>query len=119
MSALASVLRLLQPGDAVLASKDIYGGMHRLLRYSAVHAGIEVKFVETWNIEEVIRTLNETPNARLLCVESPTNPMMRQTHTPNLELHWPYKQNLILILILILTNWADPNPYHPISKPNR
>ena len=77
MAALASILRLLQPGDTVLASADIYGGMHRLLKYNAAHTGLDVKFVETWDLDAVRRVLQKTPNVRMLCVESPTNPQMK------------------------------------------
>ena len=64
-------------GDVVVASQDIYGGMHRLLRYSAEHSGIHVKFVETWDLGKVEDVIKHNPRVRLLCVESPTNPMMR------------------------------------------
>jgi len=77
MAALGAVLRLLQPGDAVIASSDIYGGMHRLLTYAVKHQGIIVKFVPTWDLARVNQVLVETPNTRMLCVESPTNPLMK------------------------------------------
>ena len=77
MAALAATLRLLKPGDSVIASEDIYGGMHRLLRHCASHSGLTVKFVPTWDLAEVERVLEETPRSRMVCVESPTNPMMR------------------------------------------
>lgn len=77
MAALNAVLRLLQPGDGVLASRDIYGGMHRLLRHSAVHSGLDVHFAETWDLHAVEQLLDSQPNIRMLCVESPSNPLMR------------------------------------------
>ena len=51
--------------------------MHRLLMHCTVHAGITVNFVETWNLGSVEASLRAHPKARLVCVESPTNPMMR------------------------------------------
>jgi len=77
MAALAATLRLLRPGDTVLASADIYGGMHRLLRHAAVAASLDVRLVPTWELAAVEAALDGAPGARMLCMESPTNPMMR------------------------------------------
>eukprot|EP00039_Didymoeca_costata_P013337 m.201486 g.201486 ORF g.201486 m.201486 type:complete len:1006 (+) comp15744_c0_seq10:222-3239(+) len=77
MAALSAVLRLLSPGDVVIASRDIYGGMHRVLKHAAIHSGLEVHFVETWNLNQVEEVLSKLPKARMMCLESPTNPMMR------------------------------------------
>eukprot|EP00038_Savillea_parva_P014266 m.10468 g.10468 ORF g.10468 m.10468 type:complete len:1026 (+) comp2750_c0_seq2:148-3225(+) len=77
MAALTAVTRLLSPGDEILASKDIYGGMHRLLRHNAKHSGVPVKFVETWDIAKVEELLETNPSVRMICLESPTNPLMR------------------------------------------
>eukprot|EP00037_Helgoeca_nana_P015492 m.144598 g.144598 ORF g.144598 m.144598 type:complete len:1025 (+) comp23042_c0_seq1:94-3168(+) len=77
MAALSAVVRLLVPGDEVIASKDIYGGMHRLLRHHAKHSGVGVNFVETWDVAKVEEMLLAKPTVRMICLESPTNPMMR------------------------------------------
>eukprot|EP00939_MAST-03C_sp_MAST-3C-sp1_P002424 g2424.t1 len=78
MAALSATLRLLKPGDSVLASRDLYGGMHRLLRHAATHSGLNVRFVETWDLERTRRAFTEEDGrVRMLFVESPTNPMMR------------------------------------------
>mmetsp|Transcript_28928 Transcript_28928/g.86837 ORF Transcript_28928/g.86837 Transcript_28928/m.86837 type:complete len:1028 (+) Transcript_28928:58-3141(+) len=79
MAALTAVLRLLIPGDEILASKDIYGGMHRLLRHHAKHSGITVTFIETWDFPKVEEALLAKPAVRMICLESPTNPLMRVT----------------------------------------
>ena len=65
-----ATLRLLRPGDAVIASEDIYGGMHRLLKHNTEHSGLTVKFVPTWDLEEVERVLEETPRTRMLCTST-------------------------------------------------
>ena len=77
MSALSATLRLLKPGETVLASRDIYGGMHRLLRHAADHAGINVEFVPTWDLEGFEHALSGATRCAMVCLESPTNPMMR------------------------------------------
>ena len=77
MAALTAVTRLLGPGDSVVASKDIYGGMHRLLRFCVARSGIRVKFVETWEIDKLEQALEEMPSVKLLCIETPSNPQLR------------------------------------------
>eukprot|EP00457_Paulinella_chromatophora_P001290 gb/GEZN01001292.1/.p1 GENE.gb/GEZN01001292.1/~~gb/GEZN01001292.1/.p1 ORF type:complete len:1010 (+),score=107.17 gb/GEZN01001292.1/:386-3031(+) len=87
MAALTAVLRLLQPGNVVLASKDIYGGMHRQLLLSAKQSGLLVEFVETWNLKAVENRIisdqgrgaigRRRSTIKMICLESPTNPQMR------------------------------------------
>lgn len=36
-----------------------------------------MNFVETWDLAKVAEALEATPNARMICLESPTNPLMR------------------------------------------
>jgi cystathionine beta-lyase len=74
MAALAAVVRLLRPGETVIASKDIYGGMHRLLRSTQ---GVEVEFIATWDLAAVEETLLSTRRCAMVCIESPSNPMMK------------------------------------------
>ena len=78
MAALTACLRLLKPGDCVLASSDIYGGMHRELMYSAVHSGLVVEFVETWDAAAVERRMSRSAHrVKMICMESPTNPKLK------------------------------------------
>ena len=77
MAALAATLRLLRPGDTVLASQDIYGGTHRLLRHAATRSGLTVRHVVTWDLAAVEAALDAAPQTRMVYIESPTNPMAR------------------------------------------
>lgn len=74
MSAIDSLLRLLQPGDEVITTHDIYGGSYRLFATVFQNIGIKFNFVDLSipeNIKEWI-----TDRTRLIWVETPTNPMM-------------------------------------------
>eukprot|EP00440_Ansanella_granifera_P053424 gb/GFBE01057914.1/.p1 GENE.gb/GFBE01057914.1/~~gb/GFBE01057914.1/.p1 ORF type:complete len:601 (+),score=106.27 gb/GFBE01057914.1/:1-1803(+) len=77
MAALHTVTRLLKCGDEVLANEDIYGGMHRLLTQDCAHSGVEVKFVDTTDLNALNKAI--TPKTRLIHLESPSNPRMRIT----------------------------------------
>src|SRR5262244_268711 len=75
MAAIDSVFRLLRPGDHVVLSEAVYGGVFRLTTQLLVHFGIEFSFVDTAAPELVYSAMR--PNTRMLYVETPTNPTMR------------------------------------------
>ncbi|MGB2664910.1 MAG: PLP-dependent transferase, partial [Candidatus Acidiferrum sp.] len=47
MAAVDSVFRLLRPGDHVIVSEAVYGGVYRLTTQLLVHFGLEFSFVDT------------------------------------------------------------------------
>ena len=77
MSAIALILRLFSPGDHVIVTSDLYGGSYRLLTNVYARYGIEFQFVNTWNIEEVKKSIK--PNTKGLIIETPSNPAMHVT----------------------------------------
>lgn len=77
MAALHTVMRLLKHGDQVIANEDIYGGMHRLLTQDCTNSGIDVKFVDTTDLNALSQAI--TKKTRLIHLESPSNPRMRIT----------------------------------------
>jgi cystathionine beta-lyase len=77
MAATSSSLAILEQGDHVVATADIYGGSYRILTRFFSKFGITTTFVDMTrleNIEEAIR-----PNSRLLFLESPSNPLLKIT----------------------------------------
>jgi cystathionine beta-lyase len=77
MAATSSSLAILQQGDHVIATADIYGGSYRILSQFFSKFGITTTFVDMTrleNVEEAIR-----PNSRLLFLESPSNPLLKIT----------------------------------------
>nr|AGT02786.1 cystathionine beta-lyase [Angomonas desouzai] len=78
MAALQTLVTTVGTGNVILASSDLYGGMHRLLTQITAHLGIEVVFVETWRLDKVKEQLEKYKDrVKLLHLESPTNPLMR------------------------------------------
>ncbi|MFC0603263.1 cystathionine gamma-synthase [Winogradskyella pulchriflava] len=74
LAAIDAVLKLLQPGDEVVSTNDLYGGSYRLFTKIYENFGIKFHFIgmgNAKNIEEYI-----TPDTKLIWVETPTNPMM-------------------------------------------
>jgi len=77
MAALHTTMRLLRQGDEILVNEDIYGGMHRLLTQDCVHSGVQVRFVDTTDLDSVRKAIS--PRTKLIHTESPSNPRMRIT----------------------------------------
>ena len=74
LAAIDAVIKLLQPGDEVISTNDLYGGSYRLFTKIFEGFGIKFHFVgmdNATNIEKYI-----TDKTKLIWVETPTNPMM-------------------------------------------
>tara|TARA_B110000967_G_scaffold126134_1_gene128976 strand:+ start:502 stop:1653 length:1152 start_codon:yes stop_codon:yes gene_type:complete len=74
LAAIDAVLKLLQPGDEVVSTNDLYGGSYRLFTKIFEGFGIKFHFVDMNNVQEVADAINS--NTKLIWVETPTNPMM-------------------------------------------
>lgn len=77
MAATDTVLRLLSPGDHVLAGNDVYGGTFRLFDKEFKRYGLEFSYVDASDLDQVSAGLQE--NTRLVWLETPTNPLLKLT----------------------------------------
>ena len=76
LAAISTVLELLDAGDHLIASDDLYGGTFRLLdKVRSRSAGLKVSFVDLSNLGAVRAAIR--PKTKLIWVETPTNPMLR------------------------------------------
>ena len=76
LAAISTVLDLLDAGDHLIASDDLYGGTFRLLdKVRRRSAGLQVSFVDLSDLDVVRAAIR--PNTKLLWAETPTNPMLR------------------------------------------
>ena len=78
MAATSTILELLDAGDHVIASDDLYGGTYRLMedvrkRTSSLDFSF-VDFSKTSNILDAIK-----PNTKMLWLETPSNPLLKIT----------------------------------------
>ncbi|SDR79523.1 cystathionine gamma-lyase [Formosa sp. Hel1_31_208] len=74
LAAIDAVIKLLQPGDEVISTNDLYGGTYRLFTKIFEGFGIKFHFVGMENTSSIENYINE--NTKLIWVETPTNPMM-------------------------------------------
>ena len=74
LAAIDCVIKMLNPGDEVISTNDLYGGSYRIFKTIFEKYGIKFHFVNMQNPSEVENHVNE--NTKLIWVETPTNPMM-------------------------------------------
>lgn len=68
-------LAVLRPGDHLISSEWIYGGVHKLFTEEFGRFGIEVTFVDPLRSRAWKEALRK--NTRAMFVETPTNPLLR------------------------------------------
>ncbi|ELR73532.1 Cystathionine gamma-lyase [Fulvivirga imtechensis AK7] len=74
LAAIDAVIKLLNPGDEVIAANDLYGGTYRLFTKVFAKYGIKFHFVSMEKAIDIEQHINK--NTKLIWLETPTNPMM-------------------------------------------
>jgi cystathionine gamma-lyase len=74
MAATDAIIRLLQPGDEVVVSNDLYGGTYRIFTKVYAQYGIKFHFVAMNNAADIEQYINS--NTKMIWVETPTNPLL-------------------------------------------
>lgn len=75
MAAIDAVIRLLKPGDEVIANTNLYGGTYRLFEQIWKSFNIKFHYVNFTNVAELSQLINS--NTKLLWLETPTNPLLQ------------------------------------------
>lgn len=74
LAAIDCVIKMLNPGDEVISTNDLYGGSYRIFKTIFEKYGLVFHFVDMTNIANIeAKVTNKT---KLIWVETPTNPMM-------------------------------------------
>ena len=77
VAATDAVIKLLQPGDEVIAASDMYGGTYRLFTKIFEKFGIRFHYVNMQDAGNIRQYIND--KTRLVWTETPTNPLMNIT----------------------------------------
>jgi cystathionine beta-lyase len=75
LSAVDCVLKMLKPGDEIIAGDDLYGGTYRMFTRMFEKFGLKFHFVDMGNPNNVINLINSS--TKLIWLETPTNPLMK------------------------------------------
>src|SRR5215218_1904782 len=74
VAATDAVIKLLNPGDEVIAGNDMYGGTYRMFSKIFERFGIKFHYINMQDAENIRTYTNE--NTKLVWMETPTNPLM-------------------------------------------
>ena len=74
LGAIDAVVKLLKPGEEVIAGNDLYGGTYRIFTKIFQDFGIKFHFVDFSDLNNVKEKINQ--NTKLVWIETPTNPLL-------------------------------------------
>jgi len=77
VAATDAVVKLLEPGDEVIAASDMYGGTYRLFTKIFEKFGIKFIYTDTTNTSNIKNIVSK--KTKLIWLETPTNPLMNIT----------------------------------------
>ena len=109
LAAIDAVLKLLNPGDEVISTNDLYGGSYRLFTKIFEKYGLVFHFTEMHDLSKTENLVNK--NTKMIWVETPTNPMMNIVDIKGLS-NISKKFNLILA---VDNTFATPFLQQPLS----
>jgi len=108
MAAVAGAVSLLRCGDHLLATRDIYGGTHRLFTQVLPCYGIDVTFVDTTDVDATWAQMR--PNTRMLWLETPSNPALTLCDIAELARTKPRG-----VLVAVDNTFASPFLQRPLT----
>ena len=109
VAATDSVIKLLNPGDEVIAANDMYGGSYRLFTKVWERYGIKFIYVDTTNAANVQAVV--TANTKMIWLETPTNPLMNITDIAGVAAITVPKN----ILLAVDNTFASPYLQNPLD----
>lgn len=109
MAAISSVLMLLNSGDHLIITDDVYGGTFRVIDKVFKRLGISATFVDTSNPENIEKAI--TDKTKALYLETPTNPLLKVTDIRKAA-EIAHQHDLLLI---VDNTFATPYWQHPLD----
>lgn len=111
LSAIDCVLKMLNPGDEVIAGDDLYGGTYRMFTRMFSKYGLKFHLVDMNSIENVTNSISD--KTKLIWVETPTNPLMKIADIE--EITKAVKAINPAILVAVDNTFATPYLQQPLS----
>ena len=111
LSAIDCVVRLLQPGDEIITSDDLYGGTYRMFTQLFHQYGLQFKFVDTTEVANVTRAISKS--TKLVWLETPTNPLMKIADIAAMTK--AVKERNAAILVAVDNTFATPYLQRPLQ----
>lgn len=109
LGAVDAVIKLLQPGDEVIATNDLYGGTYRIFTKVFEPYGIKFHFTEMDDAERVAALIND--RTRMIWIETPTNPTLKIIDIQAMAALATGKD----IIVVVDNTFASPYLQQPLS----
>ncbi len=109
LAAVDCIVKLLQPGDEVISTNDLYGGTYRIFTKVFERLGIKFHFTGMDNIEQIESLVNS--KTKMIWAETPTNPMLNIINIKELS-KISSKNNLIFV---VDNTFATPYLQRPLD----
>jgi len=110
MGAADAIIKLLRPGDEVIATDDLYGGSYRMFEKVYSHFGIKFHYVDMGNTSAVQKLVNA--KTKMLWIETPTNPMMKVIDIKAMS---ETRGNNSGIIVVVDNTFASPYLQNPLD----
>ncbi len=107
MAAITAVVMLLNHGDHIILTDDVYGGTFRLITKVMNRFGIEYTFTDTSAIENIKNEIR--PNTKAIFLETPTNPLLKISNIK--EIAYLAKEQKLLSIVdntFATPYWQNP-----------
>ncbi|MEO5647098.1 MAG: cystathionine gamma-synthase [Chitinophagaceae bacterium] len=109
VAATDAVIKLLGPGDEVIAANDMYGGTYRMFTHVFAKYGIVFHYTDMTDVNNISALINK--NTKLVWTETPTNPLMNITDIAEVaKLTAPNN-----ILLCVDNTFASPYLQNPLD----
>ena len=105
----AVLLGLFEPGDHLVAARDLYGSTSAFLRDEARRLGVDTEFVDATNATTLLRALR--PGTRAVFVEALSNPLLRLVDLPAIAPELSRRG----VELIVDSSLASPAVFRPIA----
>lgn len=109
LAATDAVMKLLNPGDEVISTNDLYGGTYRIFTKVFERYGLKFHFTGMSEVSSIEPLINS--NTRMLWVETPTNPLLNIIDIEACS-QLAKKHNLLLV---VDNTFASPYLQNPLT----
>ena len=110
MGAADAIIKLLKPGNTVISNKDIYGGTYRMFEQVFSNFGLNFKYLDLKNPDNLLKGLTE--DTKLIWLETPSNPLLEII---NIKAIKKLIHNRKDIIIVVDNTFASPALQNPLN----
>ena len=74
MAAMTAIFTMFKPNDHIIISKNVYGGVFRLVTQVLNDNGVDFEFIDTTDVKNTEKAIKK--NTKLIHLETPSNPLL-------------------------------------------